>query len=64
MPTTANTTTARCTCGATATNQALYRRTDGSHFLGQPVCDADRYPVGPLAYARGSEIVDHMELVG
>lgn len=55
--------TARCTCGAPATNQAIYRRDDGSHFLGLPVCDADRYPLGRLQFARNAEIIDYLEIV-
>lgn len=52
--------TARCLCGAPATNQALYRRDDGSHFLGAPVCENDRYALGRLQFAKGVEIIDHM----
>lgn len=48
-------------CGNDATNQAVYERQDGSHFLGDTVCDDHRYPIGPLAHA-SARIVDHMEV--
>lgn len=49
-----------CTCGKPATNQALYRRDDGTHFLGSPVCDDERYPLGRPDHARGVEIIDYI----
>lgn len=52
---------ARCDCGQPATNQALYRRGDGTAFLGQPVCDGHRYELGRLR-AAAAEIVDHIEV--
>lgn len=54
--------TSRCTCGAPATNQALYLRADGTHFLGDPVCDDHRYSLGRPTNAQWVEIVDHMEV--
>jgi hypothetical protein len=60
--TTTTTDLARCGCGAQATNQALYRREDGTHFLGGPVCDRHRYLLGPLTHALGAEVVDHIEV--
>ena len=54
--------TSRCTCGAPATNQALYLRADGTHFLGDPVCDDHRYSLGLPTNAQWVEIVDHMEV--
>jgi len=50
-------------CRAPSTNQALYRRADGSHFLGAPVCDAHRYPLGRLRYTIGVEIIDYLEVI-
>jgi hypothetical protein len=50
-------------CGEPATNQALYRRRDdGTHFLGQPVCDGHRYTLGVPTNAKLVEIVDHVEV--
>lgn len=52
----------RCDCGSEATNQALYRRDDGSHFLGSATCDEHRTPLGRPQYARTAEVIDHMEV--
>jgi hypothetical protein len=51
---------ARCDCGRLASNQALYRKDDGTHFLGSAVCDVHRYALGRLRYAKRAEIIDHL----
>lgn len=51
---------ARCACGANATNQAVYLKDDGTYFLGNPVCDEHRYNLGRPPNAKGVEIVEYM----
>jgi hypothetical protein len=53
---------ARCVfhCSNLATNQALYRKRDGSHFLGDPTCEFHKYPLGRPRFAQWVEIVDYI----
>ncbi len=53
---------AKCGCGNKATNQAIYERDDGSHFLGDPVCDEHKYRLGRPVFAKWVEIIDYMEI--
>lgn len=44
---------------AKATKQALFRREDGTHFLGAATCNEHSYPVGQAPNAR-VYVVDHI----
>ena len=54
---------ARCLplCNRPATNQALYRKTDGSFFLGNPTCEEHKYPLGRRHHT-SAEIIDYLEI--
>lgn len=54
---------AKCGCGDDATNQAVYRRLNGSHFLGATFCDAHRTELGEIGYAPLTHVVSHIEIV-